>query len=42
LYHAVNARRYMNNMMVRKGVNWGELRERRNRIPLYYLKQLFR
>jgi hypothetical protein len=41
LYHSANARKYMNNMMARKGVNWGELREFRNRIPLYYLKKLF-
>jgi hypothetical protein len=41
LYHSANARKYMNNMMTRKGVNWGELREFRNRIPLYYLKKLF-
>lgn len=42
LYHTANARRYANNMMVRKGVNWGEIREHRNRIPLYYLKYLFK
>jgi hypothetical protein len=42
LYHSANARKYMNNMMTRKGVNWGELREFRNKIPLYYLKELFK
>ena len=42
LYHMANARRYMNNMMVRKGVNWAELRDYRHKIPLYYLKELFR
>lgn len=41
-YHSANARKFMNNMMVRKGVNWGELRERRHKIPLYYIKKLFR
>jgi hypothetical protein len=40
LYHSANSRIYMNNMMVQKGVNWSELREKRTRLPLYYLKDL--
>jgi len=27
-------------MMVRKGVTWAEMREKRTRLPLYYLKDL--
>ena len=40
IYNAANSRIYMNNMMVKKGVNWAELREKRTRLPLHYLKDL--
>lgn len=40
IHNAANSRIYMNNMMVRKGVTWAEMREKRTRLPLYYLKDL--
>jgi hypothetical protein len=42
LYNAACARRYVESMMLQKGVNWSEIKEYRPQLSYSYLKELFK